>query len=492
MLRALSYSTTSVPMRETDPWHPFNRALAADANRSAPQGLRRCQLPLSRSALSRLKDALLHTRVPKAQARLWYAQFNSDAKLSVIGYALLPLLERSHHGAVIYLGEKPLADQARAAQALAWLTRALRLLADHPLERRDAIADALSRAVHLAGVDIVAAMLQGRLRYLHGEIDKRPQKSASASAPPSKPLRQPATKPETLIPSSAPPVPMPPPALVPPKLPTPPNSLEECVQRLSDARAKLEAIGYIPPFSDNELLAMAQSAAVDGLKERFLVKILPSRYANAAALLGMTNSAGSVVSWASTFSCLEAADTDPELIRNLLGLDYLPTETYSLAIIDTLGIEDIAELRSLVPTWENLGELGRTEFSDEFPPELIDRAFQPAMASDYAKVKQAAARQGVDLKVAMERRKLAEAVLGSPEQADLFDARYTMDKEYGANEYFLGEGVTKNIAGGDRRYGALEAISYERHPVTQGQLQECGKLQTIADLKPLSKRPKIG
>lgn len=237
---------------------------------------------------------------------------------------------------------------------------------------------------------------------------------------------------------------------------------------------------------------MAQSAAVDGLKERFIVRICDSRFATLTDRLGQANNVGTVAYWTSTFTCMESADTDPELIRNVLGLGYNPLASYSLLVIDTLGIEEIADIRSMVPTWDNLGALGKSDQAAWIAPDDIDKAFRPEMAGDYQRVLDAAKKAKIDLNDKQERLELAEDVLGSKDAAKLFNARHTMAMEYGANEHFLGNGVTKSLAGGNNKLGALETLSYEKHPaVTQGLLEEHGKLAKLPNLTPLPTRPKI-
>ena len=52
----------------------------------------------------------------------------------------------------------------------------------------------------------------------------------------------------------------------------------------------------------------------------------------------------------------------------------------------------------------------------------------------------------------------------SPEDAEAFEARFTIQSSTGANEAFVGNGLTTQLDSDTNAYGALETFVYDRDP----------------------------
>lgn len=66
----------------------------------------------------------------------------------------------------------------------------------------------------------------------------------------------------------------------------------------------------------------------------------------------------------------------------------------------------------------------------------------------------------------------------------LYENRQSIHKSTGANEHFLGNGLTKsmNNADGNKPYGLVETFSYDKNPQTFNEMQ-AGKNPLVATVK---------
>ena len=88
--------------------------------------------------------------------------------------------------------------------------------------------------------------------------------------------------------------------------PKPAQSIDECEQRLGNARERLITNGYQSKFTDEQIQALAQKGELD---DRFVVRLIETKYAGDSGYLGQMNN-GEVKYWSTTFNQMESADTD--------------------------------------------------------------------------------------------------------------------------------------------------------------------------------------
>ncbi|WP_111655408.1 type VI secretion system Vgr family protein [Isoalcanivorax indicus] len=277
-----------------------------------------------------------------------------------------------------------------------------------------------------------------------------------------------------------------------PRLPAPEN-LREAVTRLGWVRQRLVRKGYQPKYSDTELRAMAASNRIES--ERFHVRIMPKRFVdsdgvNRGGALGQsleTQSGRGPKYWSTTFDQIEDADTDPRLLMAKLGLDPV-TEPHVMVIIDTQAARSVAPTRTLVPTYEKLGDFASSELPRRFPADQVRQIMTPEFQAEYARHYSAARASGVmtdGADVDGFSRYLRREV-ANPDQRQLLSKRFEMQKEIGNNDHYLGNGLTRNLVEGvDNEFGAVETFNFQ---VRDANLKQFGDAIDIIDLMEITPR----
>jgi hypothetical protein len=269
-----------------------------------------------------------------------------------------------------------------------------------------------------------------------------------------------------------------------------PESLEHAQKILAQRRAQIEQSGYQPKYSDTELLAMAKAG--DIANDRFHVRLVFNNPENAMnSTLGFRRNSGRAPYWATTFDMAEAADTDPELLACIFGIEnYSADYDFSLVIIDTHNLPPQAERQTFVPTFDNMtefcnGELSATELGNcKDVSEVMNNDFAAEyelFMADYAKTGESeydrdAIKDHAD-ETEMDKSKTEKVLL-----------RHKIQTECGANPLFAGNGLTKvnhkNRYGGDvpQQYGVAETFTFERDPLT---INELGSAVVVIPAKPI-------
>lgn len=265
-----------------------------------------------------------------------------------------------------------------------------------------------------------------------------------------------------------------------PSQPQPPQSLEACEQRLYEARERLKSEGYQPKYSDEALLAQAQTGQLD---DRFVVRFTQTRYAADNYYLGPAQADGSIRYWSTTFNQLENADTDPETICAVLGInDYNPDNDYTLVVVDTQA-KGAGESVTLIPTHQELGKFAANEI-EGLDPERVKEVMTPEYNEEYAvhmgKFKQG----GLSIEDPKDISDYADAKLTSADDKARFKTRAQIQRRLGANEEFTGNGTTKNLLDNNSQYGVVETFTYDKNPQTLAKLEASGSAKRIA-AKPL-------
>ncbi|MBU2115277.1 MAG: hypothetical protein KKE94_16045 [Gammaproteobacteria bacterium] len=247
-----------------------------------------------------------------------------------------------------------------------------------------------------------------------------------------------------------------------------PESLEHAQQILAERRKQIEQSGYQPKYSDAELLAMAKAG--DIANDRFHVRFMAAsnlKYNSLGASMEGNTGTGAKY-WSTTFDQMEAADSDPELICKMIGLEYDPNIDYALVIIDTEQAHQLADTKCVVASFDELNQFCREELSNKFTDDEIDILLSEEHQQYYSKMYDEAFQSGLmtspnDIKGAQK----YFSQLGLPDSdLQLLKKRLDMHQTLGNNQHYLGNGLTKNLQDGKQRYGVVETVNFERKMVS--------------------------
>lgn len=247
-----------------------------------------------------------------------------------------------------------------------------------------------------------------------------------------------------------------------------PESLEHAQQILAERRKQIEQTGYQPKYSDAELLAMAEAGGV--ANERFHVRFMAAsnlKYNSLGASMEGNTGTGAKY-WSTTFDQMEAADSDPELICKMIGIEYDPNIDYALAIIDTEQAHQLADTKCVVASFDELNQFCREELSNKFTDDEIDILLSEEHQQYYSKMYDEAFQSGLmtspnDIKGAQK----YFSQQGLPDSdLQLLKKRLDMHQTLGNNQHYLGNGLTKNLQDGKQRYGVVETVNFERKMVS--------------------------
>lgn len=139
-------------------------------------------------------------------------------------------------------------------------------------------------------------------------------------------------------------------------------------------------------------------------------------------------------------------------------------------------------MTSFIPTYDKLGALAKSEMTSTNPAH-IDAVMTESYSKTYAAHVAEAKRKGVDLSDTHNLNDFAAQKGLSAEETKLLKTRQAINDNYGANEDFLGNGLTKdnNAPAGQARYGTVETFTQDKNPQTIGTLKQNGVI-TVVDL----------
>lgn len=247
-----------------------------------------------------------------------------------------------------------------------------------------------------------------------------------------------------------------------------PESLEHAQQILAERRKQIEQSGYKPKYSDAELLAMAEAGGV--ANERFHVRFMAAgnlKYNSLGASMEGNTGTGAKY-WSTTFDQMEAADSDPELICKMIGIGYDPKIDYALVIIDTEKAHQIADTKCVMASFGELNQFCKEELSSKFTDDEIDILLSDEYQQYYAEKYEEACNSPYmespgDIDGAYDY--FTEQSMSAEELA-LLKKRTDMHKTLGNNQYYLGNGLTKNLLDGEQQYGVVETVNFERKMIS--------------------------
>ncbi len=275
----------------------------------------------------------------------------------------------------------------------------------------------------------------------------------------------------------------------------PPASLDDAAKRLESMKQLIKDNGYQPKYTDEELMQQAQLG--DVAQERFHVRVMKKGYRwnpydkvrseeNLTGALGTTleGSTGKGAKyWSTTFDQIEDADQDPRLINEKLGISHQEGAEFLVVIIDTEQAIPLTGVKSVPATFEKVGEFANVELPKSFPEAFTNQVMNEEYQALYAQHHRAAVESKVmeewDTKPEKFERYLNTTNL-SEQEKKLMQKRLLMHNKVGNNQYYEGNGLTKNlIADSNNQYGSVETLNFERKEINLQQLKEVGAIQMI-------------
>ncbi len=267
-----------------------------------------------------------------------------------------------------------------------------------------------------------------------------------------------------------------------------PVDLADAVARLAAARARLAATGRVPlRYTEAQLRAMAKAGDLGNT--RYLVRIVPAAPGE-NALLGFPRPFGKLPLWVATFEQLEAADTDPEVIARLLGLNLDPAASYHVLVLRDLGADAARRPELVCPTRAKIAELAARDLTNaafgaaDFTAVLAKDyriPYHHLMDDFYKRGFKEYIPDDVDHFIAT-----TPALKDDAAAQKRFRARIRVHAQFGVSEWFRGNGATFMTGGGARELGVHEIFLLDPDPKPIGTYVSQGRL-AIVPCKPLVK-----
>lgn len=149
-------------------------------------------------------------------------------------------------------------------------------------------------------------------------------------------------------------------------------------------------------------------------------------------------------------------------------------------------------MKSFIPTYEAMSELTVSELATEFgkSEELVELCLTPEFSQYYENVVDSAKTNKKDLSKQKGFKKYCRKLGFTPTQTDALRTRHQIAQGLGANEHFLGNGLTKDTSvdyqttpfgeiNEECDYGPCETFTWDKNPQTLGTLQKAGAIERI-------------
>ncbi len=263
----------------------------------------------------------------------------------------------------------------------------------------------------------------------------------------------------------------------------PPLSLEEAEQRLIAAgpavRAAKASKQPLPPSAYS--LEDKQAVIENGLQEKYLIRVIETKYAGDEGFIGKVREQGHSVSWTAPFSMVEHGDTDPEALLKAFGTRHNPDSQYTILIIDREKMNEIGDVQTVIPTKQNLKNLiAKNPEISTLSLSEIDEVLSDELAPKYYKFAKEASKISANDKV--KRIRLTKKMGFSSEESKKIIKRQDLADQVAAWEEFTGNGMTLDTTKttpGRPVYGPVEVIVLDKKPMKIGDLKKVGALSSI-------------
>ncbi|MGH1469814.1 MAG: PAAR domain-containing protein [Cellvibrionaceae bacterium] len=276
-----------------------------------------------------------------------------------------------------------------------------------------------------------------------------------------------------------------------------PKTFKDATDLLNESRKKIAASGSRPDdkYTQDEL---QQIAAEGEIPDHYIVRVVKSAYLHSGAEENFGGTLGQEVDgvvkyWSTTLDQIAHYDTDPRLVVQAVGIDYEPTEAYTMIIIDKNEVANKTGSYAMLPNYGNMNNFSKRELAENFPVKnRVDATLTPETSDMYLEAYTAmeSVKKGgsKDKKI---QNKYFEANDFSEADKQLFKNRLALHKATGANEHYLGNGLTKNLndSDGSKPHGTVETFSYDKNPDTIAELMN--KSNPTVAIVPLTNIPDV-
>lgn len=293
-----------------------------------------------------------------------------------------------------------------------------------------------------------------------------------------------------------------------------PDSFDEALALLKDARDRLADGGRPLKYSDDELIEMVANNPT--IRDNYIVRLMNKNHiydrndpvkskTNLTGRLGSTDDQGRVKYWSTTFDQIVDNDSDPDLVRRSVGMgddNYDPTNQWVMVLVDRRKHEAASIGTSIVPTYDNLTQFVLRQSGHDPAKEALirdvmtedySREYSAHRAKSDAVVGKSADGRDVlayDLKNPRELNRFLNVTFGDDtHQKNLFETRLEIDNSYGAYKEYTGQGLTQSLHSNGpipqvQTYGVKETFTYETRPQTLQDMLNADMIE-IVDLTPL-------
>ena len=263
-----------------------------------------------------------------------------------------------------------------------------------------------------------------------------------------------------------------------------PQSLGEAAQRLKDAKPAVvaaKAKGEPLPAS-SYTLADKQAVVENGLNERYLVRVIESGHAKDDGYIGKVREHGATISWLAPLSMVEHGDTDAEALLNAFGTRYNPTKSYTVLIIDSHKMNEVADVKTIIPTHKNLQKLiADNPHITKVDPDIAKQVLREDFVPKYSKFVKGMNAAKTNQKSTSAMEDFAKSQGFSADETNLLLKRHQLANDVSAWEEFTGNGMTLDTNVKDKTaYGPVELVMLDKSPKTLGDLKQQNAISVLA------------
>jgi hypothetical protein len=158
--------------------------------------------------------------------------------------------------------------------------------------------------------------------------------------------------------------------------------------------------------------------------------------------------------------------------------------------VDTEKSIPLTGVKSVPATFEKVSEFANTELPLDFPKSFTDIAMTPDFQAKYSEHYAAAVDNGdLPYNGAKDVKRFQDYLKNTDltdDEQDLLSIRMIMHDKIGNNQYYVGNGMTKDmITRSPNQFGSVETLNFERKEINLKSLNDQGAISIIKGLNPI-------